>query len=492
MPIENGKFRFNHRSTKRRGNILGLTSASSKLSGTFRRDDLEEVALYMKNRQYDTLQDWDAIGDNGEQIPMKSRKPRIIYNLAKTLVDRLSSKLLGPRVFPSFNLDEDPLTKEFNDHLINITGLKTKALSMAKSLTANGSGFLRFKIVEVDGMLHPTIEKYDSNICYPIFDAVGNLQELSIKYVFDDVEDKDENGTPKKKWYKLTLGKFSDTLYDNPEYKADSDPEFKVVSSVSHNFGFVQGEWFKTTDNMKEADGPSLVNDVKGFIDAFNYSISQSDQAVAYNQEPQLLIQGMTDDELEDLVKSSMKSWAMGRDGDAKYLESNLNGVEKASDLRDKFRENVGDITRIILMNPEKVAGYAQSAKAMEVLYAPFLDLIDEMRPFIEKGLLALQQKLIVAILITNQRGFQIAGINIPPSYSPASLSFSLLWPAVFPMTMQDLQQKVSLAVQASNGNLISRETMTKFLAKDFGVEDVEEEIQKILSQPVINPFSMF
>jgi len=33
---------------------------------------------------------------------------------------------------------------------------------------------------------------------------------------------------------------------------------------------------------------------------------------------------------------------------------------------------------------------------------------------------------------------------------------------------------------------------MTKWLAKDFGVEDIEEEVRKVNDQPVINPFGGF
>ena len=52
-----------------------------------------------------------------------------------------------------------------------------------------------------------------------------------------------------------------------------------------------------------------------------------------------------------------------------------------------------------------------------------------------------------------------------------------------------DLQGKVSLAASAVTNNLISRETGTKYLAKDFNVEDVEEELRKIMAQPILNVF---
>lgn len=57
---------------------------------------------------------------------------------------------------------------------------------------------------------------------------------------------------------------------------------------------------------------------------------------------------------------------------------------------------------------------------------------------------------------------------------------------------MQDLQQKVAVAVAAAGGSLISREAMTRWLAEDFNIENIEEEIAKIAAQPVLNPFGSF
>jgi hypothetical protein len=43
-----------------------------------------------------------------------------------------------------------------------------------------------------------------------------------------------------------------------------------------------------------------------------------------------------------------------------------------------------------------------------------------------------------------------------------------------------------------SQASLISRETLTRWLAKDFDVQDVEAEIEKIANQPSLNPFGAF
>lgn len=488
MPISNGKFSLagSARARKQRSNILGRVGVENNTSSVTRKKSLAKVDKYLKNTQYEHLAKWDAVDYCGDPVPLRERQPRLIYNLGKRIADTMASKLLGPRVFPTLTLEADPITKELFDHVVKITELKSKAMDVGRSLASHGSSFLRFRFVE--GFLK--VERYNSNICYPVFDKKGELEKVDIKYVYEDLDDRDEKGNPKKKWYKVELGKESDVLYDNPDYDdAGEEPLFKVVNRSDHGYGFVQGEWAKVGDDPHDPDGVSLVEESEGFIDAFNYSLSQSDHAVSYNQDPQLILNGLDNDEMESLVKSSSNAWNMGRDGKADYLESNLSGVDAAMELRKKFREAVGDVTRVILMDTEKMVGNAQSAKAMEVLHGPLLDLIDEYRPYVEKALMKFLQKMVAAILLNADRGLEMAGITIPDDYNLLSLNIEFKWPQVFPMTMQDLQQKVSVASQAAQGNLVSRETLTRWLAKDFGIDDVEDEVAKIAAQPVINPF---
>jgi hypothetical protein len=60
-------------------------------------------------------------------------------------------------------------------------------------------------------------------------------------------------------------------------------------------------------------------------------------------------------------------------------------------------------------------------------------------------------------------------------------------------MTIQDMQQKVTMIAAAVSNNLISRRTGIKQLAQDFGIEDVEAEYKDIIEQPQLStPFGMF
>jgi hypothetical protein len=477
------------RTKQKIANNLGIIDGSNrKAVKKFRSDKLERLDSYYECRQYKNLLDWDqAIADDGDYIAVRKRKPRINYALAKVLVDRVSAKLVGQAVYPTFNVEDDPDTPEFLRVVQKAAEMKSRMMAVVKRTLLSGSALARFEIVNGDLRL----SCYNSKFCYPTFDASGDLESVRIQYVYDDPVEKNENGEPKKKWFKMELSKSTDILYDNPEFSEEAEPIFTPIDHNAHDLGVVQAEWFRTEESEHSPDGPSLIEDVMGFIDELNYSLSQSSQAVSYNQEPLLTISGIDVEEQEKVVKSSTKALNLGRDGKAEYLETNLGGVEAANTLRDRIKGKVADVARVVMLDPEKIVGSAQSGKAMEVLHGPLVELIDELRPSIEKCMKRLLLKMALALLQLRDRGFDTE-VVIPEGYVPQSMDVSVVWPPIFPLTIEDLQKKVMLATSASNASIISRETAMRWLAKDFGVEDIEEELSKIAKQPVLNPFGTF
>jgi len=469
-------------------NNLGTINTNNNSVKKLRKPELELYDQYYDSTQYDKLVPWDQMDNaDGSHIPVRKRQPRLQYSFAKVLCSRLASKLVGSRTFPSFNVEVDPDTQEYLSLVIKTSGLKAKIAEPVRRMLAAGSSLIRFSIVNGSWKVQHFLAKW----CFPEFDTIGNLEFVKIQYVYDDEADRDRLNKPKKKWYRMDLGKFKDVLYDSPEYNKDSEPVFKEVAVADHGLGFVQGEWIKTCEVPNSVDGSSLIGEITDFIDEMNYSLSQSSTAIQYNQDPQLTIKGMDEDEMETLIRSSMKAWNMGREGDASFLEAGMSGVEAASDFRDKVRMNVQDLTRVVMLDPEKIVGSAQSAKAMEVLHGPMVELIEELRPQMERHLISLVLKMALTNMILANQGGQVP-IPIPPGYKPISMDVMVSWPAIFAPTMQDLQQKVAIATSAASGNLISRETMTRWLAKDFDVENVEDEVAKVNAQPVINPFGGF
>jgi len=454
---------------------------SKKKSKPYRSEHLEEILKYYEDRAYDGKIDWfEAEKMSGDTpIPKRDRKPFIRLNLPKLFSSRLASKLCGSQTFPQIKLEEDPDTQFYLNMIINTGLLSSKLVQGARLLALNGSALVRFYVV--GGRFK--VEAFNSNYCYPEFDQAGDLEKVVIQYVYKDYEELDKHGKPKKKWYRADLSKEADILYDRPDYDPEVEPKFQVIEEVKHGLGFVQAEWFRTSESSTSPDGISLVDDCIPWLDELNYSLCRSHRAVEYNQDPQLTMKGMDEDEINELVRSNENAWNLGRDGDAGFLESGLNGVESAVQLRDKARVFLQDLTRIVLMDPEKFAGHAQSGKALEILHGPLIELIDELRPQFASHFTNLVVKMAIVNLILAKKGFP-APVSVPPEYEPQTLNFSVQWPPVFPMTTQDLLERVRWVGEAVQRNLVSRRTGVATLAKDFGVEDVDLELQMIETQP--------
>lgn len=470
-------------------NNLGVISADGGAGSVtkHRRNDLEVVDSYYDNRQYDGLSPWHNAKDADDRyVPIRERKPSVIVPMGKVLCSRVASKLIGESVFPNMKIEDDPDSTEFFQAVIKSSNLKSRIIDPFKKLIANGSVFMRFFMQS--GRMN--IEWYNSNNCYPEFDDQGDLSFMKVQYVFTDREDVDENGRPKEKWFRLDVGKLSDTLYDNPLFKDNAEPVFLPVNTVEHGLGFVQGEWFRTAVQRNEPDGHSLLADIMPLIDELSYSRSQTSGAISYNQDPQTWFKGMDEEDISNLIKSSTKSWNLGRNGEVGNLETDLSSVQVAAEEREQIKLLVQDVVRVIMLDPEKAVAHAQSGRAMEVLHGPMVELIDELRPVVEETLVKFIQKMSLVTLVVARSGQ--SQINIPPGFVPSSFELTVNWPKVFPMTMLDLQQKVQVVSAATGANVISRETGTAYLAKDFGIEDVEEEKRKIAAQPVLNPFGAF
>ena len=482
------------RSEKRAANNLGVVVGGpfNYKFRKFRSKALDIVESYLEGRQYDHLQPWQECCSTDTYTEIKKRKPSVVFPFAKTYQDRVASKLAGSSVFPTFSVENDPDTTYFLGLVRKASFFDAKMLDAAKKFVSYTSAFVRFRIM--NGA--PKIEVLNPNYCYPTFDDVGNLTSVTIKYIYETDELDPRTGKMVCKWYKEELGLESDILYDNPIFDENSqnDPEFQVVEQVDHGLGMVQGEWFRFGENQYDLDGESepTISEIRGFIDAINYNLSMSDSATNYGMDPQLVLKGIDKEDVDKIIKSAEKAWILGRpEADAKFLENTGSGVQRGKEMEDRLIKRATDAARIVFLDPEKMVGTAQSGKAMEVMHAPLVELIHEMRPWFEKGMTSLLTKMATVLLYLEMSGADTV-LEVPPGWVPGSLQIDCGWGPVFPLTIQDMQQIISAGLQAANGNIIARDTAAKWMQKmgvDFGVEDWEAETAKINAQKTFGGF---
>jgi hypothetical protein len=484
----------NSRATKMANNNLGIVlgGGTNFKYRKFRSQCLDRIEKYVDNTQYDHLAPWRPVDPREEYVAVRSRKPSVIFPFAKIYMQRLASKLVGASTFPKFDIVDDKDASYFLGLVRRASFFDPKMVDIAKNFIAYTSCFARFHIV--GGA--PKIEVYNSNYCYPEFDAAGELEHVEVKYIYETDEMDQSTGKMICRWYKLELSKTSDTLYDNPVFdeNSSSEPEFQVVDTAEHNLGFVQGEWFRYGESTYDVDGAEtpVLHDLTGFIDAINYNLSQSDSATSYGLDPQLVINGLSEEEVDELIKSSSKAWLLGRqENKAQFLEVTGSGVATAKETEERLMKKAADAARIVFLDPEKTVASAQSGKAMEVLHAPMVEVINEIRPWFEKGMIGLLQKITATLVLLNQGGAEL-DLMMPKAWEPMSLDITCAWPPIFPLTIQDMQQIVAIGLQAANGNLIARDTAAKWIQTqgvDFGVEDWDAEVAKINGQKQFGGF---
>lgn len=469
--------------------VKWLGSMEAESANVFRDPTLDVLDRYYDNTQYDDLMPWDEAMGAENYVEVRKRQPRIIYNIPKTLVDRVTSKIIGSSVFPTFIVEDQDDDTMFFRTVQKAVSFRKAMIEPVRNTLKSGACFVRFFLK--DGQMK--IEHAASKYCYPVFDEMGQLDSIEIKYVYEDTSDIDANNKCKKKWYRLQLTKTTDTLFDNPEYRAGSAPKFQVVATAAHNLGFVQGEWFVTHDDKFNHDGYSLYKDILDFCDEFNYSLSQSSQASQYSQEPQLAINKMDEDEIDTLVRSSEKAWNLGREGEAKYIETDMKGVQTVKDFRSELRTAMLDVVRIILHDPEKMTGNAQSGDALKQLNAPLVELVDELRTYFEALFTRLLIKISMTCLHYDAMGEETP-VVVPPGYMPSSLDITVQWPNIFPPTLADIQVMANAANIFQQGGIVSRESLTRWVGNATPIIDnVEEELKRIATQePLPSPFGTF
>ena len=335
---------YKSRAKRRADQRLGTVYESGKLGLEYRSAKLKKYEDYYFNRQHDDKEDWFAAEGAPEYIPIHNRKPRIIFPLCEIITSRIAAKLYGENIFPKLIVEENPDASTALQNIVEGLDLRSFAIEYAKLGMALGSVFVRVKLHE--GYIG--LEPYSSNVCHPVFDASGDLEELKVQYVYEDASKLDpQTKEPMKFWYCFKLTKDSDILYDNPEYTTGAKPKFKVVDKVDHGLGAVQGEWLKLTTDTLKIDGISLIKDILGLADSLSYNLSMSDRASIYGIDPQLVIRGMDAEELDNLIKSKDKSWSLGREGEANFLELSNTGVVAATEFEMHLQRKAQEITTV-------------------------------------------------------------------------------------------------------------------------------------------------
>lgn len=492
---------------------------------------LDNLDAYAKCRQYERLRyNWDGNlqGYAGEAdiapgwyVPLKLRKPDTRFDLGKLIISRLTAMALGEERWPELRFEDDPDAEDYCKALARESQLQSRIQEARNKGGACGTAVVSFAFVKGK----PRVKVHEAKHIF-VF-RWEDRDELTIGAclkVYPYRRTVWEAGKPKEKTF--YSARFWDTQKETvwdpiPEELARNGSWATSVKSytVVHGYGECPVYWTQNLPDSENEDGQSDIQGLTDTFDVVNRLLSATSKGTIANVDPTLVIKDNPVNNKGAIRKGSDN--AIWSPGGAEYLELQGNAVKTAKELADALVKLCLDTAGVVLGDPQKMSGSAQSAAALKMLYMPMVNQCDLLRT--QYG------RLITAVLLGMLRAARLVGslppgpvqttadgtlvqskptILLPPRLErpeqkdtdPArpvreqdkpgepkmvervpgeSEDLTLHWPPYFPPTLTDIGAAVDAASKAK-GTTISQRTAVKFTAPLFGVEDVDREIAEI------------
>lgn len=485
------------------------------LAETTRFRSLDRMEAYYRCAQDEhKAYDWDGyfLGYGAEAdiapgwfVPYKRRKPSSRYDLAKVIVNRLSSMLFGSDRFPEIRVPGDPEAEDYVKALSDAARLPAR-MAEARSLGgACGSVCLSWGFVsgrprvEVHNSKHVTVLRWADQSEWKVGAAIK-------AFVFP--RQVVENG-------KIKVKDFFFARYWDENVEIVWEPMPREVAQtgrwvdwrhrrIAHAGDSTPFYWVQNHPDSESPDGESDFAGLCDTLDEINQLLSATGRGTKANVDPTLVLR-MDPAMNEGTIKRGTDN-VIFSPGGAEYLELRGTSTQVALGLVNQLRSYVLDAAGVVLADPEKLSGAAQSAQALRILYAPMLARCDVLReqysefaikPILRDMLRHARTLLTQTREATDPDGNPVVVVSevvlpakmvqegdevrFQPRTPGSSEELSLNWNPYFSPTWNDIKAATE-AVKAANGGkqVISQKTSIASVQTLFGVEDVEAELQAI------------
>jgi hypothetical protein len=417
------------------------------------------LEAYYLGTQYDALPSaWDECMDTaGQPIPFRLRRPSTVVPLPKLIVNTFKRALWAADRRPRAVL-KGPGNEAANADiaaLIDESGLYRVMGEATRRALVTGTGVVAWKFI--DGRY--SAEAWDAKWCQPTFKpgAFPTLEAIEQRFPFQVERD----GRTVTMWHREVITAAKWTVYQDVEVTADQEPKWNedAALSVDHGLGFVPAVWFIVGERQGPWDGTGVYadSDVLSLFDDANFTASQQARSLHYNLDPQLVITGVSEVDVDQLRKGGANTWPLPHGAEAKLLESNGEYVRSADTRLDSLRRWVLDAAAVVINDPERIKG-AQSGSALELLNAPMLAHVSDLRE--DVGDCAF--KPLLAQMLRRRRT------------GKGEAALVLHWGAMSPSTTEDARGATEAATKAVEAGIMSKAAAARYLAPYVGVNDVE------------------
>lgn len=487
---------------------------------------LDRLDQYADCRQYDHLvHDWDGnrIGLTGEQpvfpgyyVLMDRRRPNVRYNLGKLIITRLTAMALGEESWPEVTVPGDPEAEDYVKALAEASMLQQRVQEARNRGGASGTAVLSFAFL--DGK--PRVRSHEAKHMHPLRWADRDehvLAEVLKAYRYPRTVFVDGKPVVRDFYFARYWDEEQETVWDPipQEYAQDGTWSHRVRSyTVRHGYGECPVYWCQNLADSEREDGQSDIDGLDSTFDKINHLLSSTTKGTIANVDPTLVVKD--DPGKNPGVVQKGSGQAIFSKGGAEYLELQGTSVSAAKELAQELVRYCLNTAGVVIGDPEKMGGKAQSAQALKMLYLPMCNQCDLLR--VQYGGLVtqvLRGMLRAARLIgsmepgpvqTTADGIRMQSrpaVILPPRIEKVdkpdpkgeghsvseeveqertpgeSEHIELKWPPYFQPSQTDVQAMVEAATKAK-GNTISQRTAIKYTAPVFGVTDIDKEQAEI------------
>ena len=523
---------------------LPLRAPLVQFAETERFRELDRLESYYRHRQdLHKVYDWDGffVGLRNEQpigpgfeIPYGQRRPSTRYAMARMIVRRLTSMLFGTDRFPELRMPGDGDAEDYVKALCETSRLPVRMIEARLLGGAEGTACLSWAFV--NGL--PRVEVHNAKHCTVLRwrDEAERVPAAVLKtYSYPR-----QVWNPEKKRIE-TVAFYYARYWDEqiervwepiPQKLAETEGWSNAPSrTAAHEFGLCPFYWIQNLPDSQELDGES---DYEGLLEEFdevNQLLSAASKGTKVNADPTLVIK-MKKPVNEGIVRkgSGRVIWS---EGGAEYLELQGNAVKASIEMLERLRQYVLDVVGVVLADPQKLSGLAQSAAALRLLYAPMLAVCDVLREQYGGAIWRILLDMLraarsldgrpVTIIdpITGEETVAAFKLALPPRVevievehedeepdeeekaegdtptekrkrvereehvverAPGKSENLLLnWNPYFPPTWDDILKATQAATTANGGKaIVSQRTTTAAVQSMWGVDDVDQEIAQI------------
>lgn len=487
---------------------------------------LDKAEAYFRGRQDDgKTYDWDGRvrGYDGEgsidagfEVAHSQRRPDARYDVGRLIVRRLTSMVFGQDHFPELRVEGDELAEDYVRTLATESRLSTRMAEARDLGGATGTACLSFGFVagrprvQVHNPKHITVMSWDDE------DELRPAEVLKAFAYSKSVYDPEQKKVVKRtfwrvRWWdktrEITWRAIPQEIAEDDNWQAWGEGTTGRVEIV-HAYGFCPFYWIQNRPCSAQYDGEGDFEGQESTIDRINHLMSATTKGTIANVDPTLVVHMDPTHNLGDIKKGSNN--AIFSPGGADYLELKGTAVAAAERQIDRLIQGVLDVCGVVLADPGKLSGAAQSARALEILYAPMLANCDILREqYGEHGIKPLLLDMLrvarkfkssmasydpetgkatrMAVVLPlrmehvendTEEGYAEVAFEREPGVSE---QIALNWRPYFAPTWNDINAATNAAKSANGGKpTISQRTSVQAVSVLFGVKDVDAEIDQI------------